>query len=190
MSFGICPNCINDLNEDSSLMTKPSNIFKGNNVYLLCKKCQQVLLYNKDRDLIFDLDEYQNDEEVIAEINKLLAEIDNHYMVDMSNEPAPCNGNCKECLGCDTQYQRTSNKERRQQQEQKVEPEPLQEENKELVDTIMANCFLAINKFDSSKKKILAENELNTIKVDEWIFFELVPVTINAITTYEIVRHQ
>ena len=35
MEYGLCPDCMNKLNENSALMTKPSSIFKGNNVYLV-----------------------------------------------------------------------------------------------------------------------------------------------------------
>lgn len=184
MDFGICPNCINKLTEDSALITGPSSIFKGNNIYMLCKNCQQVLLYNKDRDMIFDLDDFKDDENVIEEINMLLEKIDSHYEV-----PA-CSGDCKQCAGChdDQEYTRSSRKKT-----EKAAPVPqIEEEPEEMLEMINATLdygFLAVNRIDPSKKLIILEEDLNTIKVDEWIFFELTPVTIKAITTYEIERH-
>lgn len=190
MDFGICPNCINKLTEDSALITSPSTIFKGNNVYMLCKNCQQVLLYNKDRDMIFDLDEFKDDENVIEEINALLEKIDSNYEV-----PA-CSGDCKQCAGChdEQEYARPS---RRKAAPSKAAPAPIiedvakeeSEEMSEMINTTLDYGFLAVNKIDPSKKLIILEEDLNSIKVDEWVFFELTPVTIKAITTYEIERH-
>lgn len=190
MDFGICPNCINKLTEDSALITSPSTIFKGNNVYMLCKNCQQVLLYNKDRDMIFDLDEFKDDENVIEEINALLEKIDSNYEV-----PA-CSGDCKQCAGChdEQEYARPS---RRKVAPSKAAPAPIiedvakeeSEEMSEMINTTLDYGFLAVNKIDPSKKLIILEEDLNSIKVDEWVFFELTPVTIKAITTYEIERH-
>ena len=192
MDFGICPNCINKLTEDSALITSPSTIFKGNNVYMLCKNCQQVLLYNKDRDMIFDLDEFKDDENVIEEINMLLEKIDSHYEV-----PA-CSGDCKQCTSChDEQEYARSSRRKPASLKDKVAPAPtiedvIEEEPKEISEMINATLdygFLAVNKIDPSKKLIILEEDLNSIKVDEWVFFELTPVTIKAITTYEIERH-
>lgn len=188
MSLGICPNCINQLTDESTLATKPSSIFKGNNIYLMCKNCQQVLLYNVDRNLIFDLDEYKEDENVIEEINRLLSEIDNHYEVAPSCEP--CSHNCSTCSGCDTQYQRVSNKERKApKQEEFVSPVEEEKQNSDVVKDILSISFLAVNKKDPAQKKILTEQDFNLINVDEWLFFELKHVTVNPIVTYEIVRN-
>ena len=68
-----------------------------------------------------------------------------------------------------------------------VEEEP--EEISEMINTTLDYGFLAVNKVDPSKKLIILEEDLNSIKVDEWVFFELTPVTIKAVTTYEIERH-
>ena len=185
MEFGMCPNCINKLTEDSALITGPSSIFKGNNVYMLCKNCQQVLLYNKDRDMIFDLDEYKEDEEIIEEINELLEKINSNY--EVAPQSGNCTGNCSQCAGChDEQEYRRSSRIRT--------PEPMAEEptervqEPELINQVFDYGFLAVNKADPSKKQLILEEELNSIKVDEWVFFELVPVKIKAITTYEIER--
>lgn len=187
MSFGICPNCINQLTESSALMTKPSSIFKGNNVYLMCKNCQQVLLYNRDRDLIFDLDEYKDDDEILNEINTLLSEIDKHYEVSPPCEA--CQHDCSKCEGCDTQYKRSSNKERKSVHQ---EPEPEKNIDNipdiELIVDALSNNFLIVNKADPSQKKILTQDDFKFINIDEWLFFELQHVIVNPIISYEIVR--
>ena len=186
MVFGLCPNCFNKLTEDSSLVTEPSSIFKGNNVYMLCKNCQQVLLYNRDRDMIFDLDDFKDDEAVLEEINKLLEKIDSNYEV-----APPCSGNCSSCTSCQSEpeYQRRASRVRQAAPVEEVEPEPQEEPVEEIINDVLDYGFLAVNKLDPSKKMIVLEDDLNSIKVDEWIFFELTPVTIKAVTTYEIVRH-
>ncbi len=183
MNFGICPNCVNNLTEDSALATKPSSIFKGNNIYVMCKNCQQVLLYNRDRDMIFDLDEYKDEQEVLDEINKLLSEIDNHYEV-----APPCQQDCSQCAGgCDTQFKRAS-KERKQQPKE----EPVVEEEvvaDDLIKDTLENHFLAVSKADPSQKKLLTEQDFSLINVNDWIFFELKSVDVEPVVTYKVVRH-
>lgn len=189
--IGICPNCTNKLTSDSALITKSSSIFKGNNVYALCKNCNQVLLYNRDRDMIFDLDDFKDDENVIEEINLLLSAIDNHYEVscpaveECTNNCNTCDC-CNDCSGCTDRdgdpYQNYFSRKK------KVD-EPIKEEPVNLINSTLNYGFLAVNKEDASKKQLILEEDLGSIKVDEWIFFELTPVTIKAITTYEIERH-
>ena len=184
MEFGICPNCVNKLTEDSALVTDPSSIFKGNNVYILCKNCQQVLLYNKDRNLIFDLDDFKDNEDVIEEINDLLSKVSSNYEV-----PA-CSGNCEQCTGCHDEQEYTRSSRKKAAPAPIVEEkEPEQEEISEMINATLNYEFLAVNKFDPTKKIIILEENLNSIKIDEWVFFELTPVTIKAVTTYEIERH-
>ncbi len=183
MEYGLCPDCMNKLNENSALMTRPSSIFKGNNVYLVCKQCNQVLLYNKDRNLIFDLKEYKDDQDVLEEINQLLTEVDKHY------EVASCSGNCSNCQGCseEVQYQRhTTNKNKK---EKIVQPEPEQKHyDEEVIQAALAHTYLAVNKYDPTQKKLLEEENIGSINIDEWIFYELIPVVVKAVTTYEIQR--
>ncbi len=198
MNYGFCPDCTNKLAEDSTIATRPSSIFKGNNIYVMCKNCQQVLLYNVDRDMIFDLDEYKEDEDVLKEINQLLSEIDNNYEVPIesscSGDCSQCHESCSQCQGdcSESQYQGYfSNKERRHHQQQQVpEPAPQSsiEEDAAVISATLANGFLAVNKKDPTQKKLLIEEDLGTVQVDEWIFFELVPVIIEAVTTYKIER--
>ena len=82
-----------------------------------------------------------------------------------------------------------SNKEKRQHQQQQQAPVESQvEEDAAVISATLANGFLAVNKKDPTQKKLLIEEDLGTVQVDEWIFFELVPVIIEAVTTYKIER--
>lgn len=178
MNYGMCPNCLNKLTEGSAIQTGLSEIFKGNNVYLLCKNCQQVLLYNMNRDMIFDLDEYKKDEEVIAEINKLLSEIDSHYEVTDQT----CSGNCSSCQGCsapsaEPDFQR---KNRKQAPVAPAEEKPA-ENIEHIIKSALSNGILAVKKSDPTVKLILADKcDLDDINIDEWLFFEMNPIEIEV----------
>ena len=188
MNLGICPNCVNQLTEDSALVTKTSSIFKGNNVYVMCKNCQQVLLYNRDRNMLFDLDEYKDEQDVLDEINMLLSEIDNHYEVS-----PPCQHDCSQCSGeCDTQFKRAS-KERRSKPVDPVDPivEEPQEEiaTDDVIIEALENHFLAVNKADPSQKKLLTEQDFGLVNVNDWIFFELTHVNVEPVVSFKIIRY-
>ena len=196
VEFGFCPNCMNKLTEGSALVTKPSNIFKGDNVYILCKNCQQVLLYNKARDIIFDLDDYKEDKEIIAEINTLLSEIDNHYEVSEQK----CSGNCSTCCGCalesepEPSYKRSSRTKPAPKCEEVYEEieEPVLEEQsnvKEVIASTLNSGLLAVNVKDPTVKLILVNtSDLDDLNLDEWVFFEMNPVEVKVKKVYDIVR--
>lgn len=188
MNLGICPNCVNSLTDETALITQPSSIFKGNNVYLMCKKCQQVLLYNMSRDMIFDLDDYKDNQEVIAEINKLLSEIDNHYEVAEQQ----CTGNCSSCPGCalepaEPSYQRKS---RAPQVEEPAEQKQMSKsETKDMIMATLTNGILAVNIKDPTVKLILVDtSDLDDLNIDEWAFFEMQPIEIQVRKTYDIIK--
>lgn len=193
MNLGICPNCINQLTEDSALITRPSSIFKGNNVYAMCKNCQQVLLYNRDREMLFDLDEYKDEQDILDEINMLLSEVDNHYEV-----APPCQHDCSQCAGeCDTQFKRASKERRNKPSEPEPESTPVKPVEKPeeeviaddiIIDTLETH-FLAVNKADPSQKKLLTEQDFGLIDVDNWVFFELKYVRVEPVITYKVIRH-
>ena len=196
MNYGMCPNCFNKLTEESAIQTGLSEIFKGNNSYLLCKNCQQVLLYNMNRDMIFDLDEYKEDKDVIAEINKLLSEIDNHYEVQSN---ANCTGDCNSCPGCavtEQAYQRRTSRKseptRVSQPDSPTEPVKQIEEvaPTDIISSTLSNSLIAVNKKDPSVKIIIADSsDLDDIDIDEWVFFSMSPVTIEVKKSYNIIRH-
>lgn len=98
----LCPNCSSNLDDTNNvLFTAESKIFKGHNVYMLCKNCGYVMVYNTDRDLIFNIDKYQNDEEVLKEIESLIKAVDSHYTLNLDEEVHhSCEGMCSSCQGC------------------------------------------------------------------------------------------
>lgn len=201
MSYGYCPSCYNKLSDDSAIITKPSEIFRGNNVYMMCKNCQRIVLYNKDRDMIFDLDEYQDDENVLEEIKLLLEELDPNLEV-VPKEENVCTGDCEACAGCgsESEYQGYfSRKEKHippkpaRPTEKAVEPEPAEEIVEEQISdediqVAISNALLAVNKKDVTIKKIFLVDDLGDINVNEWLFFELQPVKVKQKISYEIER--
>lgn len=190
IEFGLCPNCFNKLTESSAIKTGLSEIFKGNNSYLLCKNCQQVLLYNMNRDMIFDLDDYKEDKEVIAEINKLLSEIDNHYEVAKQE----CSGNCDTCCSCISEPEPSYKRSSRAKPVPKCEEieELIQEEQpdvKEVITSTLNSGLLAVNVKDPTVKLILVNtSDLDDLNLNEWVFFEMTPVEVKVKKIYDIVR--
>jgi hypothetical protein len=53
----------------------------------------------------------------------------------------------------------------------------------------LENHFLAISKIDPTQTKILTEQDFSLINVNDWVFFELVPVEVEPVITYKVVRH-
>lgn len=190
IEFGLCPNCFNKLTESSAIKTGLSEIFKGNNSYLLCKNCQQVLLYNMNRDMIFDLDDYKEDKEVITEINKLLSEIDNHYEVAKQE----CSGDCDTCCSCMSEPEPSYKRSSRAKPVPKCEEieELIQEEQpdvKEVITSTLNSGLLAVNVKDPTVKLILVNtSDLDDLNLNEWVFFEMTPVEVKVKKIYDIVR--
>ena len=177
MNYGMCPNCFNKLTEGTAIQTGLSEIFKGNNSYLLCKNCQQVLLYNSHRDMIFDLDDYKEDEYVIAEINKLLSEIDSHYEVAEQQ----CSGDCAACQGCAVEPEPDFQRKNRRQAPIAPVEEQSNEVPEEIIKSALSNGILAVNRKDPTTKLILADKcDLDDINIDEWVFFEMNPIEIQV----------
>ena len=108
---GFCPNCNTELTENNVVSTKESAIFKGHNVYCMCKHCGYVMIYNKDRDLIFCLDKFKDDEDIIKEIYDLLNEATDNSIESVSKTEEieevehSCEGNCSSCSGCKSQIE-------------------------------------------------------------------------------------
>ena len=214
MATNFCPNCFNELNEETSVTTEVSSIFTGNNAYVLCKKCNQVLLFNINREMLFDLDDFKDDEKVIAEINELLKKANSNYEV-----AAPCSGSCEQCCGCDTKYQRKSLFEKTSDVfdltvddvkdmtlddlissstkywtsdikslfEEEKEELQMPEPSKKFVDE---KVYVAILKFDDSVRHVIHESDLSEFDLKEWDFYEaeLHPVEIEPVTTFKITR--
>ncbi len=73
--MSLCPNCSCSLeNKENIIATEESKLFKGNNIYIMCKKCGYVMVYNRSRKLVYSLDNYKDDKEVMEEVAALLTE--------------------------------------------------------------------------------------------------------------------
>ena len=92
MVKGNCPTCCCDLNDSNNVVvTEESKIFKGHNVYVMCKHCGLVMVYNTTRELLYDLDKFKEDEDVLVEIKELLEK-------QCSISEITCNGDCESCM--------------------------------------------------------------------------------------------
>lgn len=73
--MSLCPNCSCSLEDKENIIaTEESKLFKGNNIYIMCKKCGYVMVYNRSRKLVYSLDNYKDDKEVMEEVATLLTE--------------------------------------------------------------------------------------------------------------------
>lgn len=150
----LCPNCSCDLNNEKNvLLTEESAIFKGHNVYMLCKNCGYVMIYNKDRNLIFNIDKYKDDKEVLVEIENLISKADSHYTLNLDESdgeeiieekyyPEQCNGACSSCQGCTQKVKEDEVEVEEILKTQEKEEQPKQEFSPEMV----KDTFLIINK--------------------------------------------
>lgn len=188
MNSSFCPNCNVDLkNNDNVLVTKESSIFKGHNVYMMCKHCGYVVIYNKDRDLMFSLDRFKEDQEVLDEVQQLINEADGSNDLEVVKnedvsqplfeeearpviappEPEPieefmnsCSGDCSSCQGCNEQQQKIN---------------------------IKQGDLLIIHK-ENGECAVIAQDDLQKINVDDFDFFELTPVIVERIVSYRVQR--
>ena len=169
MVKGMCPTCCVDLNDPNNvIVTSESKIFKGHNVYVMCKHCGLVMVYNKTRELSYDLDKYKDDEEVLLEIKELLES-------QNAIESITCSGNCSSC----TQECVNNTLEECHDIDETV-PE------KEPVDL---NDVLYMVHKRTDERKFISTQDLNLIKnIDEWTFYEFSPVIIEPVVSYKIHR--
>ena len=159
---GFCPNCNTELTENNVVSTKESAIFKGHNVYCMCKHCGYVMVYNKDRDLIFSLDKFKDDEDIIKEIYDLLNEATDNNIESVSKEEEvehSCEGNCSSCSGCQSQIK----------------------------ESIEEGDLLAVN-IKTGEMSIIHQQHLELINVDDYNFFELNKVIVERVVSYKIQR--
>ena len=174
---GFCPNCNSNINDSSNIiLTEESKIFKGHNVYCMCKHCGYVMVYNIDRDLIFSLDRFKDDEDIIKEIHELLSKASDVELEIVAKgieeakdvedieeaEPRPveagCQGNCSSCSGCQS--------------------------NKELEN----GNLIAINLKTGEMSIIRNQAHLDLIDVNDYKFFELSEVIVERVVSYKIQR--
>ena len=164
---GRCPNCNMELAD--ALVTKESNVFKGNNRYVMCKNCGYIMAHNVRTKNWFGLERFQDDEEVIDDIQALIAEVSDEYEVIRDNDgdlPA-CNGNCASCAGCHEEIE-------------EVAPE-----KPKLL--IKEDSLLAINKH-SMEASIVSPDSLSALNIDDYDFYAMDPVIVKQIITYQVHR--
>jgi hypothetical protein len=174
--LGRCPNC--NLSLDEAVVTKESNIFKGNNRYVMCTNCGYIMAHNTRTNNLFGLERFQEDKEVLDDIQQLLSEIDENYEV-VANEPEQheCTGNCASCQGCSGW------------DEPVVEEEPVEaiEEPPRKPPVIKDDSLLAIHK-DTFEAQILSPDALDRLDIDKYDFYALDKVMIQPVVTYQIKR--
>ena len=171
---GFCPNCNNNIKDASNvILTEESKIFKGHNVYCMCKHCGYVMVYNLDRDLIFSLDRFKDDEDIIKEIHELLSKAsdvelevvakdieETKDIEEVEERPVEsgCQGNCSTCSGCHSH------------------------------DDLQAGNLIAMNLKSGDISIIRNQEQLNSINVDDYKFFELNEVIVERVVSYKIQR--
>ena len=169
MVKGTCPTCCTDLNDSNNvIVTGESKIFKGHNVYVMCKHCGLVMVYNKTRELLYDLDKYKDDEDVLVEIKELLE-------VQNAIDEITCHGDCSSC----TKDCMSKTIEECYEVNDTVE-------EKEPVD--LNNVLYMVHK-KTDERRFIDSRDLGLIKnIDEWLFFEFQPVIIEPVVSYKIHR--
>ena len=173
MVKGFCPTCQNDLSvEGNVIVTNESEIFKGHNVYVMCKECGLVMVYNKKRGSLFSLDRFKDDDEVVKEIQHLLEEQTTEEIeVQTIDEESNCCGDCtnctKSCESCQT----------------------IVDESVESKGTVDLNDVLYMVHKRTDERRFIDSQDLNLIKnIDEWSFYEFRPVLIEPVVSYKIHR--
>ena len=176
MSIGFCPSCGAALEDNNVLITDESKIFKGHNKYAMCKHCGYVMIYNETRGILYSLDKYKEDNDVLLEVASLLKDVDPMLeLVDDKpvEEEHKCTHDCNNCSGCG------SHKE----QEEKEPPLKLSEDS-----------IIMIHK-TTGKQVVITENELldylrvhGDDELDNYNAFILAPVYIEPVITYKIHR--
>ena len=169
MVKGMCPTCCVDLNDpNNAIVTSESKIFKGHNVYVMCKHCGLVMVYNKTRELLYDLDKYKDDEEVLLEIKELLES-------QNAIEVITC---CGDCSSCTQECTNNTLEECYEVNDTVKEKEPVD----------LNNVLYMVHK-KTDERRFISTQDLNLIKnIDEWMFYEFSPVIIEPVVSYKIHR--
>ena len=193
---GFCPNCNSNINDSSNIiLTEESKIFKGHNVYVMCKGCGLIMMYNEAREALFSLDRFKEDEDVINEIKTYLSELveTKEQELEKVEEPKPeperkvllrakepveeqrCDGNCASC---------TTDCEAKEINEFYEIPEDIEE--KEPVD-LEGVLYMVHRRTD--ERRFISADDLHLIKdLEEWMFYEFHPVMVEPVVSYKIHR--
>ena len=194
MIKGLCPTCQKELSSNV-LVTRESEIFKGHNVYVMCKSCGLVMIYNESREALFSLDRFKEDEDVLNEIKIYLSELVESKEQEPEKEPEKkvllkakekkeevvqeeqrCNGNCEACqMECELA-----------KEIDEFYSVPKEQEEKEPVD-LEGVLYMVHKKTD--ERRFIGIDDLNLVEnVDEWFFYEFQPVLIEPVVSYKIHR--
>ena len=173
MVKGFCPTCQNDLSvEGNVIVTNESEIFKGHNVYVMCKECGLVMVYNKKRGSLFSLDRFKDDDEVVKEIQHLLEEQTTEEIeVQTIDEESNCCGDCtnctKSCESCQT----------------------IVDESVESKGTVDLNDVLYMVHKRTDERRFISIKDLNLVEnLNEWLFYAFQSVEIEPVVSYKIHR--
>ena len=173
MVKGFCPTCQNDLSvEGNVIVTNESEIFKGHNVYVMCKECGLVMVYNKKRGSLFSLDRFKDDDEVVKEIQHLLEEQTTEEIeVQTIDEESNCCGDCtnctKSCESCQT----------------------IVDESVESKGTVDLNNVLYMVHKRTDERRFISVKDLNLVEnLNEWLFYAFQSVEIEPVVSYKIHR--
>ena len=173
MVKGFCPTCQNDLSvEGNVIVTNESEIFKGHNVYVMCKECGLVMVYNKKRGSLFSLDRFKDDDEVVKEIQHLLEEQTTEEIeVQTIDEESNCCGDCtnctKSCESCQT----------------------IIDESVESKGTVDLNDVLYMVHKRTDERRFISVKDLNLVEnLNEWLFYAFQSVEIEPVVSYKIHR--
>ena len=178
MVKGFCPTCKSDLSKDENvLVTRESEMFKGHNVYVLCKDCGLIMVYNEKREALFSLDRFKDDEDVLKEIQEFLEEAKEEIEqaeIDEQEEHC-CHGDCHNCsMSCE-----------RNTFEDYYEVDE-EVEDKEPVDL---NDVLYMVHKRTDERRFISVNDLNLVKdLDDWNFYAFQAVEIEPVVSYKIHR--
>ena len=178
MVKGFCPTCQNDLsNEENVIVTNESEIFKGHNVYVMCKECGLVMVYNKKRGSLFSLDRFKDDDEVVKEIQHLLEEqTAEEIEVQTIDEEPSC---CGDCANCTKNCEEVKTIEEYHKVDEQVK-------SKETVDL---NDVLYMVHKRTDERRFISVKDLNLIEnLNEWLFYAFQSVEIEPVVSYKIHR--
>ena len=210
--FGYCDDCGSRLTPGNTLRTRKSAIFKGGNIYILCDECKQIFLYNIQRKLLMSLDEYRNDEKVIAEINEFFEELGGEFEV-LLEEPTEelekdCSGDCDSCGQCCFYDEEELNDlldnlddiliddfeiEENEEEIPFEKAEPVSEEIiPKFVAPDLSYKILALNT-KTGETTILEVNELEQLEgsfIETNVFYELNPLVVEKVVSYKFSKRQ
>jgi hypothetical protein len=126
------------------------------------------MVYNKTRELLYDLDKYKDDEDVLLEIKELL-ELQNAI------ETITCCGDCSSCT-----QECTNNTLEESYEIDETVPE------KEPVD--LNNVLYMVHK-RTDERRFISVKDLNLVEnLNEWLFYAFQSVEIEPVVSYKIHR--